>query len=62
MFEMNFADGQIIIRQGDAPDNFYILAEGDVSILKKQGDTNVQVAVLHPGACFGELALISGSV
>jgi cAMP-dependent protein kinase regulator len=62
MFEMNFADGQVIIRQGDAPDNFYSLAEGDVSILKKKGDTDVQVAVLHPGACFGELALISGSV
>jgi cAMP-dependent protein kinase regulator len=63
MFEMNFEDGGVIIRQGDAPDNFYILAEGDVSILKKMGDRgDVQVAVLHPGACFGELALISGSV
>jgi cAMP-dependent protein kinase regulator len=62
MFEVNYTDGQQIIREGDAPDNFYILAEGDVSILKKKGDQNVQVAVLHPGACFGELALISGSV
>jgi cAMP-dependent protein kinase regulator len=62
MFEMNFDDSQIIIREGDAPDNFYILAEGDVSILKKKGEENIQVAVLHPGACFGELALISGSV
>jgi cAMP-dependent protein kinase regulator len=62
MFEMNFTDGQVIIRQGDAPDNFYIMTEGDVDILKKKGDTNIKVAVLHPGACFGELALISGSV
>jgi cAMP-dependent protein kinase regulator len=62
MFEMHFSDGQIIIRQGDAPDNFYILSEGDVRILKKNGPTEAQVAVLHPGACFGELALISGTV
>jgi cAMP-dependent protein kinase regulator len=62
MFEVHFSDGQAIIRQGDAPDNFYILANGAARVLKRKGGAEAQVALLHAGACFGELALISGTV
>ncbi|KAH0794029.1 cAMP-dependent protein kinase regulatory subunit [Histomonas meleagridis] len=61
MFPLDFEDKHVIIRQGDLPDNFYILRSGKVRVLKKTGDREVQVAVLNPGQYFGELALISGS-
>ena len=61
MFPCEYEDGNVIIRQGDQPDNFYILKNGKCAVLKKTGDKEVQVAVLNPGQYFGELALISGS-
>jgi CRP-like cAMP-binding protein len=63
MFEMGFADGAVIVREGDAPGNFCVLAEGAVRVLKRRGARgDAQVAPLCAGACFGELAPISGSV
>ncbi|OHT03728.1 cAMP-dependent protein kinase regulatory subunit [Tritrichomonas foetus] len=61
MFPCQYNDGDVIIKQGDQPDNFYILNSGKCRVLKKTGDREQQVAVLSPGHYFGELALISGS-
>lgn len=61
MFPCSYEDKAVIIRQGDQPDNFYILNSGKCRVLKKTGDKEDQVAVLNPGQYFGELALISGS-
>ena len=61
MFPCKYKDGDVIIKQGDQPDNFYILNSGKCRVLKKTGDKEAQVAVLSPGHYFGELALISGS-
>ena len=61
MFPCQYNDGDVIIKQGDQPDNFYILNAGKCRVLKKTGDREAQVAVLSPGQYFGELALISGS-
>ena len=57
MFKKEYKDGDMIIRQGDQPDNFYILETGNTLVIKN----GKQVAVLKPGQYFGELALISGS-
>ncbi|OHS99381.1 cAMP-dependent protein kinase regulatory subunit [Tritrichomonas foetus] len=61
MFPCEYNDNDIIIKQGDQPDNFYILKSGKCRVLKRTGDREAQVAVLTPGHYFGELALISGS-
>ena len=61
MFKQTFKDGDVIIKQGDQPDNFYILDSGKCKVFKKNGDKETQVAELSPGQYFGELALISGS-
>lgn len=61
MFKLTFKDGDVIIKQGDQPDNFYILDSGKCKVFKKSGDKETQVAALSPGQYFGELALISGS-
>jgi cAMP-dependent protein kinase regulator len=60
MVPMEFTDGQTIIKEGDAPDNFYILESGECKVMKRFGDEEDQVAALSPGQYFGELALISG--
>jgi cAMP-dependent protein kinase regulator len=61
MFKKEYPDGAVIIREGDQADNFYILLSGACRVLKKIDGTEKQVALLGPGAYFGELALISGS-
>jgi cAMP-dependent protein kinase regulator len=61
MFKKEYPDGAVIIREGDQADNFYILLSGACRVLKKIDGVEKQVALLGPGAYFGELALISGS-
>ena len=46
--------GQVVIREGDPGDRFYVLAEGRVAISK----AGVQLGVEGPGEYFGEIALL----
>ena len=49
----------LIFREGDAPDRFYILLEGQVEIWKDYDTPYADIlAVRGPGACFGEMSLI----
>jgi CRP-like cAMP-binding protein len=54
--------GQVIIRQGDAGDYYYLIREGRASVSRK-ADTGkvVMLTELGPGQGFGEEALLSGS-
>lgn len=56
-----YAPGEVIIRQGDDGDAFYIVDEGHCEIIARdeQGQTLVQI-VAGPGECFGEMALFTG--
>jgi cAMP-dependent protein kinase regulator len=62
MFEKRYKPGDIIIKQGDIGNNFYILQEGIVDIFKKgENDTEEKkITELGVGSYFGELALMSG--
>jgi putative ABC transport system ATP-binding protein len=51
-----FPANQVVIREGDAGDKFYLIREGTVSV--RRG--NQEVAVLSDGNFFGELALMYG--
>ncbi len=54
-----FGRGQLIIKQGEPGDEFYILAEGDAQIyLSQNTESNRVLDMLHPGDSFGEIALI----
>jgi len=46
--------GTVIVREGDAGDRFYIVAEGELAV--QQG--GAQISELTPGGYFGEIALL----
>ena len=57
----HFGPGDIIFRAGDAPDNFYVIEQGEVDLVRAtpripDGETQ---GVLGPGAFFGEKALLN---
>jgi len=55
-FELRtFGPGETVIREGDAPDKFYIVAEGQAEVTKGH-----HVAWLREGQYFGEIGLLNG--
>jgi len=62
MFESRYKKGDVIIRQGDEGDNFYVVEDGECDIYVSKPDGSLQhVAVVGKDGSFGELALIFGS-
>jgi len=57
----NFADSQVIIREGDPGDTFYIIVEGQVVVSKQSPDAGPEseVARLYSSSYFGEIALLT---
>jgi CRP-like cAMP-binding protein len=53
--------GEIIMREGDAPDYFYVIREGTASVSKLLDGAQQVVAYLREGDTFGEDALLSNS-
>jgi len=57
---VRFDDGQHIFRQGDVPDRFYVIAEGEAEVVRHAaGGAEKVVATLHPGDFFGEIGLLT---
>lgn len=52
--------GEVIIRQGDPGDKFYLIRSGDVIVESTTDGKTEQLAELHEGAFFGEAALLTG--
>ncbi len=57
------AAGDVILRQGDEGDYFYIVKAGRLAVTRKASPRSKEVllAELGEGACFGEEALVSGT-
>jgi CRP-like cAMP-binding protein len=51
---------QVIMREGDLGDVFYLIQQGRVGIFTKSGGQTIQLAILSSGGCIGEVALLSG--
>lgn len=51
--------GQLIFRQGDQADNFYIVSLGFVKVSQKLGEAERVIRYLGPGNTFGEIALLT---
>jgi CRP-like cAMP-binding protein len=54
--------GQVIIRQGDEADRFYVLVEGQVEVTQASSDGGPTRALrrMNEGESFGEIGLLSG--
>jgi transcriptional regulator with AAA-type ATPase domain/polyferredoxin len=59
---VDFSAGSTVFRAGDPGDTFYVIHTGRVEVLLDQtaGDGSRPVALLGPGDCFGEMALLTG--
>lgn len=57
--ETRVAAGEIIIKQGDLGESFYILVDGE-AIATLNSDKDKAVMKYKPGDYFGELALLKG--
>ena len=60
MQEMKFKPGQVIIREGEVGDLFYVITEGYTEIIIRAADG--QEVILHtagPGSFFGELSMLT---
>ncbi len=57
---VKFSAGQIIFRQGDPSDKFYIITKGQVEVLRmdKRNGREMQVAQLGEGQYFGEIGVL----
>lgn len=52
-----FADGEVIIRQGDAGEVMFEILDGQVEVLQEREGQEVRLAILDKGDFFGEMAI-----
>jgi sulfate-transporting ATPase len=61
MTPRRYAPGQLVVRQGERADRFFIIARGQAEVLIERPDGEpVHVNTLQPGQYFGEIALVRG--
>lgn len=61
--ELEFQPGQLLMRQGDAPDVLYFVAEGQVTArLERPGDSHVRLETMRSGSLVGELGFYTGGI
>lgn len=59
----SYDSGEVLFREGDIGDKFYVLLSGIVGVYKMADDGSEKLLVkLNSGQCFGELALIEKKV
>ena len=60
MEEMKFKPGQMIIREGELGDLFYVITSGEVQVtIRDAGGEDVVLQELGPGGFFGELSMLT---
>jgi small-conductance mechanosensitive channel/CRP-like cAMP-binding protein len=55
---LTFGAGEPVVRQGEPGESAYVLVSGRVRVVLEPGDQ--ELAVLEPGAYFGEMSLLTG--
>ena len=60
MRRRRFGPGDVIIRQGDPGETFYLVRSGTVEVTRRAGAAGAEdhITTLGPGTCFGERALM----
>jgi putative peptide zinc metalloprotease protein len=60
MLVTRYAAGDVIVRQGDPGDRFYVISEGEAEVERQTDGSRRSLATLKRGDFFGEMALLSG--
>jgi len=56
---IRFDSNEVVVKQGDVSQTFYLILEGEMSVQLDTGDNNSKrLSVLHPGHFFGEFACV----
>src|SRR4051794_19151709 len=55
-----YQPGQVICREGDPGQTFYLIKRGTVKVSPSMGGAPIELARLERGTFFGEVALLSG--
>jgi NADH dehydrogenase len=56
--KQTYEPGQVIVREGDVGQHMFVIAEGEVDVVRLRGDgTEEHLATLQPGQHFGEIAI-----
>jgi len=57
---VSFEDGEVVVKQGEPGDDFFIIADGTASVTqyRTEGEDSVEVGSLGPSDYFGEIALM----
>ncbi len=56
-----YARGESVCKQGDAGSSFFLIRSGTVAVqVRDERGAEAEVARLGPGACFGEMSLLTG--
>jgi CRP-like cAMP-binding protein len=58
--EHRFKAGELLFREHDVGQFFYVIQQGQVEVFKQRGQTKVPLAILKPGQCVGEFAALDG--
>ena len=58
---ISFDKKKLVIREGDPGEAMYIIKSGMARVYTSRDDQEVELAVLGPGACIGEVATLTGS-
>lgn len=53
--------GKTVVEEGQQPEHFFVLLEGEISFWKKYADQDIVVGRSRPGAFFGEVPLLLGT-
>lgn len=62
---VNFGKGAVVFSEDDPADAFYVVLAGEVAVLKRMPEPSERldtIGRLGPSKCFGEIALLEGSV
>jgi putative ABC transport system ATP-binding protein len=60
MVKEHYTPGATIIKQGDEGDKFFVVVDGTVHVVHKEGEATTSELDLGPGNFFGERALLTG--
>lgn len=60
LYGRDFPAGAVVFEEGDPGSRMYVIRSGEVRILKRVGDRELELARLGAGEAFGEMALLEG--